>query len=327
MMCTHRTSSLMQIGFRTLDFHADPTAEERISVLDSLRDELRTHSDHIAVLGKNISGYVTRRPATPSHPSNWNEYFLHHKSWELLQDSELLPLLTKRRSEIGKFFILDSSERKGVFAKFVSEKESDRDEQGSDFVIYQVIWRSDGIIVVDILMEASRSTFFPFHPRHSHTEFSRIFQNVKQRDTDCAQNLRSRSRLLSVLDNAKAGIADSDPNEAKQADDVSRLCKLSFLNTKKLRFFSSEESGSANEVLRQLTTQHIASEVAARLSIDQSTPILGRSGTWFIRRMDWYVVSLVCLEHRDQVEEQDGTLLSFRGLSFFTAGIIGKSAS
>ena len=105
-----------------------------------------------------------------------------------------------------------------------------------------------------------------------------------------------------------------------------RLIKLSKSTKKHLRFFSPEGSGSANDVLSQLTTECITSESyhtrAARLSIGQNVSIMKYSGTWFVMRLDWYVLSLMCLELIDHIQDVNGTSQNFRHLSFFTAGIM-----
>lgn len=217
-----------------------------------------------------------------------------------------------------------------------------------DVVIYQVISRADGIFV-DIHMEASRSRFRPFSLKHSNTPtpFTRIYQLVKSRDIDCARNIHSRVNLLAVLDCTPSSrdsasfdttgptprhsfddgviVLQSSSIGLKQAQDVLRLIKLSTSTTMKLRFFNSEGSGSANELLRRLTTQYITSRSfqtqAAKLSMDENMPILQYSGPWFIMRVDWYVLTIVCLELEDEIQRQAESLQFFRDLSFFTAGI------
>ncbi|KAL7554217.1 hypothetical protein ACHAWF_017632 [Thalassiosira exigua] len=304
----------------TCDFHGDINAEQRLSVVASLRENLRACPD-IIVLEKCISGLVAIRPVSPNQPwfPCWNEFFLHHKWWELLQEGEVLPLITKRRNEIGNFFILHSAKDRSVFAKFSTN------ENNVDVVVYQVLSRPDGILV-DIHMEASRSTFYPFHARHAGTAFSSIYHNVIKRDKDCAKNIRSRTNLLLALEKERPTSASSISNGTKQADDVLRLIKVSSCMKKRLRFFESKESGTANDFLSQFTIEYITSDSfkthAAKLSVDQNSSILNYSGCWFIMRVDWYVLSLVCLELRDEVENEEEGGQSFRHLSFFTAGII-----
>ena len=172
--------------------------------------------------------------------------------------------------------------------KFKKSKEEGLPSQTMDIVIYQALSRDDGIFV-DIHMEACRSRFYPFQCR-SPTPFSIIFENVKSRDKDCAKAIRSRTNLLAALDHGPNRF-DSAVFDLKGAEDVMRLIKLSKMYNKKLRFFDSEGSGMANDLLCTLTTEYITSDSfqtqAARLSIDQNMPIFRYSGSWFIMRVDW----------------------------------------
>ena len=159
---------------------------------------------------------------------------------------------TKRRHEIGGFFILNSNPTREVFAKFVQEESADGSERLSsqsslDVVIYQILSTADGIFV-DIHMEASRSRFHPFSMKHSNTPtpFNRIYQVVKSRDIDCAENVHSSTKLLAVLDNTSrsrdsANLTSKGPTlclssddglqsssiGTEQAHDILRLIKLS----------------------------------------------------------------------------------------------------
>ena len=261
-------------------------------------------------------------PSLPWEPVTWNEYFLHHKCWELLQEKEVLELICKRRHEIGNFFILHSSEHRAVFAKFVTSHEDNSVSlRGKDTVLYQVLSHPDGMIV-DIYQEATQSIFNPFHARHSNTRFASIYEKVKRRDKDCAKNVRSRTNLLEVLNHSE-GKTDATPYNptTNQAENVSRLIRLSTMYRKKLRFFNEEGSGAANDILTQFTTESIVSDSvhtqAAKLLIDLDKTISGHTGSWFIMRVDWYVLSIVCLEN-DQVQDADDC----RHLSFFTAGTL-----
>ena len=322
------------------------------------------------LLEKCISGYITLRPASLSSPWSpfWNEYFLHHKCWKLLNDTEVLPLIskrfvttiiasysssfidrmptrpsgfviysksnphikTKRRHEIGGFFILNSDPTREVFAKFVQNNGDMSSQSSTDVVIYQVLSRSDGIFV-DIHMEATPRMFRPYSMIHYNTPtpFNRIYQVVKSRDIDCAENVHSRTNLLAVFDTAGPPdddliVMQSSSIGMQQAQDVLRLIKLSASTKMKLRFFNSEGTGAANDLLRRLTAQYIISTSfqtqAAKLSIDENMPILQHFGSWFIMRVDWYVLSIACLDLQDQIQGTAENLQSIRELSFFTVG-------
>jgi hypothetical protein len=181
LLCTFQASRLFTI---TMDFHGELDAEERLGVLASFRDRLESY-DNLVVLDKIISGVLSVRPE--SKHSRWTpklaEYFLHHKSWNIVKDPEVLPLITKRRNQVGNFLIIHSQEKRAIFAKVVS----------NDVVVYQVLSRPDGIFV-DIHMESNRSLFYPFSAKES--SFRSIYEKVKKKDMECAQNLHARTNLL-----------------------------------------------------------------------------------------------------------------------------------
>ena len=328
----NQSSKVSRLYTLTVYFHGELDTEVRIGVIGSLKEA--TERANTLVLQKCISSYITLRPAnqTSQWSPCWNEHFIHHESWELLKTADvryrylLLLLISKRRHEIGGFFILNSNSTRVVFAKFIANEGDGREMVPSnlDLVIYQVLSRDDGIFV-DIHMEASQSRFSPFNRERCDTQtstsFSRIYEVVKSRDIDCAKNVLSRINLLAVLDNTT--ISTTMTIEERQARDVLRLIKLSTLTQHQLRFFISEGSGSANEYLRQLTSQYIASksfQESAKLSIGKNTPILQYSGSWFILRVDWYILSIVCLENHDTTTQCKSTQ-PFRNLSFFTADV------
>ena len=175
-------------AIRTIDFHGEIKAELRLSILSKLKNDLAVHSK-ILVLEQCISRLV-RIPQMAK--DGWSSYFIHNKKWELLQDDEVLPLITKRRNEIGNFFILHSDEQTGVFAKFVRNQEGglDGNKKEQDVVIYQIVSKANGIYV-DICMEPSHSTFHPFSPRRSpNTTFAKLSERVQRRDQDCARNVK-----------------------------------------------------------------------------------------------------------------------------------------
>jgi len=126
--------------------------------------------------------------------------------------------------------------------------------------------------------------------------------------------LSSRTNVLAAL-NREGGSCIKQVEE-----DVIRLIKVSTYTIKKLRFFSSEGSSTANDLLNKLTTDCIISESfhtrAAKLSIDQETPILQHLGIWFLMPLDWGVLSIICLEAADHIDNESKD--NFRHLVFFT---------
>ena len=167
-----------------MNFHGELDAEERLDVVASFRDRVNS-CENLVILEKKISHIIAVRPELQS--IRWipklTEYFLHHRSWDIVKDPEVIPLITKRRSQIGNFMIIHSEENRALFAKFVN----------NDAVIYQVLARSNGIFV-DIHMESNRSLFNPFYAKDS--AFRAIYEKVKMKDMECAKNLHARSNLL-----------------------------------------------------------------------------------------------------------------------------------
>ena len=168
----------------TIDFHGELDAELRLRVIDSFKGRLRRYTN-IVVLEKKISNIIALRPE--SRKSTWipkyAEYFLHHRSWNIVQDPEVIPLITKRRNQIGNFMVIHSEENRALFVKLVN----------GDVVMYQVLSRQDEISV-DIHMESHRALFYPFYAKES--TFYSIYEKVKRKDMMCAENLHSRTNLL-----------------------------------------------------------------------------------------------------------------------------------
>lgn len=167
-----------------MDFHGELDAEDRLGIVASFRERLDCY-DNVVVLEKSISGVIAVRPK--SRETLWRprlaEYFLHHRSWSIIKDPEVLPLITKRRNLVGKFMILNSEEKRALFAKF----------SNGDTVVYQVLLRPEGIFV-DIHMEPNRGLFNPFFA--SDSTFRAIYEKVKTKDMECAKNLHARSNLI-----------------------------------------------------------------------------------------------------------------------------------
>ena len=298
----------------TVDFHGELDTEQRLAILFTLKESL-TSCAELLLLDRGISNYITLRPFLPS--SVWKpsrgEYFLHHKSWELLKDPEVLPLLYKRRHIIGGFFVLHADESRAVFCKFVD----DGNAETSDMVLYQVLQRKDGICV-DIHFETCRAVFHPF--RSKSFPLYALYERVRRRDKDTAKNLRSRTNLLAELDSSND--IQNERGSKQQEEDVARIMKVSTPTVTKMRFFS-EGSGSANDILCNLIARHLTSDLfhtqTAQLSVEH---VDRHEGVFFIMRLDWYVLSVACLEFRDQIESEDEMQKTCRDLTFFTAGII-----
>lgn len=298
----------------TVDFHGELDTEQRLAILFTLKESL-TSCDELLLLDRRVSNYISLRPFLPSSvwKPSWGEYFLHHKSWELLKDPEVLPLLYKRRHIIGGFFILHADENRAVFCKFVD----DDNAETSDMVLYQVLQRQDGIYV-DIHLETCRAVFHPF--RSKSFPLYALYERVRRRDKDCAKNLRSRTNLLAALDTSND--VHNERGSKQQEEDVARIMKVSTPTITKTRFFG-EGSGYANDILCNLIARHLTSDSfhtqTAQLSVEH---VDQHEGIFFIMRLDWYVLSVACLEFRDQIESEGEKQKTYRDLTFFTAGII-----
>ena len=297
----------------TVDFHGELDTEQRLAILFTFKESLKSCAE-LLLLDRGVCKYISLRPllqSTVRKPS-WGEYFLQHKSWELLKDPEVLPLLFKRRHIIGGFFILHADENRAVFCKFVEDDYA----QTSDMVLYQVLQRQDGIYV-DIHLESCRAAFHPFRSK-SYPLYA-LYERVRRRDKDCAKNLRSRTNLLAELDSSND---IHNARDSKQHEDVARIMRVSTPTIAKMRFFS-EGAGSANNTLCDLMAHHMTSDLfhtqTARLSVEG---VDGHEGVFFIMRLDWYVLSVACLESRDQIETENELQQTYRDLTFFTAGII-----
>ena len=119
---------------------------------------------------------------------------------------------------------------------------------------------------------------------------------------------RPLSSTLKALDN-------SAEYKSSQADDILRLINISTRTDRHLRFFKS--TSSANNILYKLTSKFMTSgslkSQTAKLSIGQNS-VEGFSGTWYIMRNDWYVLSAIHLS-TNQLQEGSSELI------FFTAEI------
>jgi hypothetical protein len=315
--------------YRAVDFHGELNVELRSAVMISLKEALKRCA-HVLVLQKCISNYVCVRPDIPGNSSPfWSEFFVHHKRWKLCQEAEVLPLVTKRRTEVENYFLLHSDSRRGVFAKLLKHVDipAGNDQisarNSMDIVVYQVLIRSDGIYV-DFYMEACHSTFHPFHMKHFGSSFNKLFETVKSKDVVCSRNIHSRSNLLAAL-NQDPTLSASPSDHGTPTEDVLRFIRTSTRTSTQLRFFNTTGSGSANKLLVWLTIRHLTSEVcptkATRLCIDESTPILNFSGIWLIMQIDRNILSVVCLDNHDQPQSEAESSQSDRSLFFFTAGI------
>lgn len=204
----------------------------------------------------------------------------HHECWELLPDPELVPLLSKRRSQFGKYVLVEDDNGYAMFVKFV------HDEKGRSYLVQYHIQTFPNQVTVEMVMDWPRGEFCGMLTQSSRSSslFAKIYEKVKNRDQKCGRALRSRRNLLSVFEK------NSCPKQypGNQTDDVERLLAYSSKSRIKLRFFDTI-SGEANKILADLTISLLLSNSfdanVVKLSISQDVSAGGLGlGFWFLLR-------------------------------------------
>lgn len=270
------------------------------------------------------------------HPEQtlvWKQQLLesqhHHATWDLVKDPELLPLLMKRRTEIGGFLLLESSKDYALFARIGSESGVKIDSKDpGDLVQYELAILDDRV-VVDLHIECTCGEFFPFREvdmssKQAYSKFHRMVKNLKKRDQECGRALRSRTTLLRVFDRIHpAKVLEGET----QVSCVQRLLHYASQVSMRLRFFHSS-SGSASYVLQSLTEDMLLSQAfgtkVAKLSIDAGINVSNLGpGDWFLIEYNKHTIAFAHLawsENRE-VSGTEGNGMVFRELTFFTVGI------
>lgn len=323
-----------------VEFFGGTGASDRLELLTTLKDKLSTLKD-VEVLTKQMADYLVGvRGQNQWEPYlQWKRNVLedqhHHASWDLVKDPELLPLIIKRRSEIGNFLLLESSDDHALFAKLVPPSARGINE---DLVQYQIAIRTDRV-VIDLHMESTCGYFFPFRTIRDGEEpdfgtdsiestyqmFYKLMRTLKRRDQECGRALSCRTALLKVFQEA------GDRGASNGDDDAELLCVqrlLPYANkvTRKLRSFMN--AASATDVLRSLSEDMLllfdSSTVrVARIPINSDDNVGGMgSGSWFIIRFDRHTMSIVHHSLLDQEEpgREDMPPFAYRELTFFTIG-------
>ena len=239
----------------------------------------------------------------------------HHASWELVKDSELMSLLSKRRTEIGGFRLLESRDEYALFVKLAS-KTSD---SPGDLMQYEIAVHSDKVIV-DLHMESESGVFNPGHAgTEKKSQFGKMVNVIRRRDQECGRALKSRTTLLQGFNEEVEGKTTGEDHERC----VKRLLAYSSRVTRNLRYFRN--FGEVNAILVELTSELLLSKFfgvkSARLKISSDTLVCDEQiGTWFIVQYDRQTMSFLHLSLVDLVKN-DGESRIFRELTFFTIGI------
>lgn len=264
------------------------------------------------VLGKQIAPFLI---------GNKNSMFkenvqiqFHHASWDLVKDSELLSLLSKRRTEIGSFRLLESRDDYALFAKLAPKT----NDSPGDLIQYEIAVHSDKV-TIDLHMESESGVFDPYYAEAGNTiRFGKMVNVIRRRDQECGRALKSRTTLLQGFSEDVEGKTTEEDHEMC----VKRLLAYSSRVTRNLRYF--QNFGEVNDILVHLTCDLLLSKFfkvkSARLRIDSDTLIdTEQTGVWFIVQYDRQTMSILHLSLVDNVENNISQ--TFRELTFFTIGI------
>lgn len=288
----------------------DPT--KRFETLRSLKGALYDLKN-VEVLSKQIAPFLIGKKNSLLKENVQIQF--HHASWELVKDPELTALLSKRRTEIGGFRLLESRDDYALFAK-LAPKTSD---SPGDLIQYEITVQTDRVIV-DLHMESESGIFNPNYVGvEKKSQFGRMVNVIRRRDQECGRALKSRTTLLQAFNEQ---VEDKTTNEDHQRC-VKQLLAYSSRVTRKLRYF--QNFGEVNTILVQLTSESLLSKFfgakAARLKIDSETLICDEQrGMWFVVQYDRQTMSFLHLSMVDLVKK-DADIRTFRELTFFTIGI------
>ena len=308
------SSKASQLFTVSVEFFGGTDPIERFETISSLK-EIINENKYVDVLEKQMAPFLIGNKKNTLLKNDVDIQF-HHASWDLVNDSELLSLLSKRRTEvIGGFRLLESRDDYALFAKL----EPKTINSPGDLVQYEISVHNDKV-VIDLHMESESGVFSPFNVGVGKmNQFGRMVNVIRRRDQECGRALRSRTNLLRVFDEQ----AGEKMTEEDHRSSVKRILAYSSRVTRKLRFFRF--SGEVNIILAELTSELLLSKVfgvkSARLEIDPSTLIRDEeAGVWFIIQYDRQTMSMVHLSLVDEFENTESHQ-TFRELTFFTIGI------
>lgn len=311
------SSKASQLFTISIEFFGGIGPVERLEVLSSLKKMIDSLK-HVEVLSKQMAPFLIGDTKRSLVKYQNTEIQVHHASWDLLKDPELLSLLTRRRIEIGGFRLLQSSDNHALFAKLVPEDSA----SPGDLVQYQIAVR-DEQVDIDLHMESESGAFNPYREATGETtQFGKMASIIRRRDQECGRALSSRTNLLNVFDTNTDGILNKEDHRTS----VKRMLAYSSRVSRKLRFFRSSD-GLANKILFQLTsdlllTKGFGGAKVARLDIDPNDRIHGEdSGVWLVIRYDRLTMSIAHLSIVDKDEDINGQNQVYRELTFFTTGI------
>ena len=337
-----RSAVASRIFTITIETFGGMGASGRLALIASLTDVV-SQLNSVEVLPKQMAKYLVGDIARQSVPRDCQFYQCvleshhNHASWDLIRDPQLLPLLMKRRKEIGRFYLLESSDDRALFARLYREECStngDSDDDARDpgtFAQYHMAVHEDKV-VVDLHMEIESGVLFPFRqrPNRLKEQFHLLVRSLKIRDTECSQALRCRTTLLQSLDErgpTETTILKTTPAESHLSC-VQRLLAYASRMSVRLRFFHNG-SGCANTILQSMTIDMMLSHSLrpriAKLTINTETVIDDMNpGDWFVVEYDdKETISIVHLSQNGEtdVSAEDGRASAYKVLTFFTFGI------
>lgn len=318
----------------SVQFYGGTDPSDRHGLVNSFKNALRSLKS-VSVLAKQMGPYLLGGSKSSFWKKRNVEIQHHHERWDLLKDSELLPLVMKRRMDLGNFLLLQSNDDLALFAKLAPE-DLLKNKQGpdthkvtspGDLIQYQFESLSDKV-VVDLHMESECGTFFPFRVHGNEaSRFNALVQKLRQRDQECGRALRSRTNLLRVFQAEDSNALEQvGAIEESHRSSVSRILAYSSKVSRRLRFFNGA-AGTANDILAQMTENLLLSNSfgvqAAKLDLDPNELIKDEdTGLWFIIKFDRHTMSIV---HLSSVDKKGGSEASesqtYRDLTFFTNGI------
>jgi len=205
----------------------------------------------------------------------------YHAKWELVLDPQLLPLLIKRRVEIGNFYLLESRNDHALFAKLVFP--NDQSECPGTLVQYQLRVTNERVMV-DLRMESLSGDLFWNRHMNKESQFYQMYNRIRRRDQECNRALQSRTNLLQLFEET----VETDPTRI--AMDAHHLLEYASQQSRRLPAFNHQDGrdGIANDTLRSLTkASMIKQTLCKRVAVLNLASYAEEfSGDWFLAEFD-----------------------------------------
>lgn len=279
------TESELNLRLSTINLHFFEQVDcfDRISCIESLRQSISSCTASFLIAPRSYGKFISMY-SNGSAPFSASNLF-QVKHWELQNDSELVPLITKRRCQFEQFSPILVSVGCTVLVKFVI------DASTNVYMLQYRLRRIENKVLVDVLMDHQRGDFSKAFNRFSRsvqiTMFTEIYNELRERDEQCAKALCSRRNLLNLF-NEQSKVGDSI--KYNRIDDIERLIAHGTKFNIVLRFFNEDPSGAglpviANEILEALTTKFMLSDDLSIEVIEASvgtTDYQGTPGKWYL---------------------------------------------